>query len=882
MQRIAATLLALLVLAAAAPGQVLRQLDAIEAEAAATAARAERQPVFTAPPVGAEVLRLENGLEVVLLPNPSQPMVGVYTQVKVGSAWEDFATSGMSHMLEHLLFNGTDRYTQDELYAAADRLGAYNNAHTTDFYTDFMMVLPAEQLEQGLELQSQMLFHSLLPQEKFAKEQDIVLGELAMSRDRGDPYFEETLRQAMYGGSSLALPTLGTSATIAALDRDATYAFYKAWYVPNNMILTVAGRFDRDQTLTWLQEYYGEVAPRSVPVADLTPARPLVRTETLSRRGGGQRMAALVFAAPARGESDEAAFQLATQLLTADGSGILTRALEDLPEADRPSLAAWWQAAPGFARYVLEFTLTPTSDPDQLYGLVQNALAGALDAGLPADDLRAAVAGERTATLKQREQLRMTGIYIAEPLVLGGPDALLGHLDRIRAVTPESAAAALRTWLVDQPCLALLVEPEAADTGIAPLDAARLDRSVLPGGAVLVTQTDPYSELLAVHLTVRDRAGLDQRAGEPGALNLVHRLLTTGVAGCDAACLARRLGAIGAEIKLVDDPRFPMDDYYTTGRYSFLRLECPAEDAPEALALLVELVQYSTFTAEDLERERRDQERLLARRETSATARSQQLLREGLYGDHPLAQEPEGTTASVAAVGFDDLRSLYRRAFQPENLIIAVVSPLAHDEVARLLSGLPTAGGQPEALPPLPLTTAPLRLTASLGGSLGAVRVGAVRRVAAADEPALELLVDVLSDRLQMDLRETRGLGYSVGAAFELAAADRGVFTAWVSPPRARLAEAEEALNGDLRAFDAASITQDELDKARSARQGRLLMRRLDSISRAYYLAMSELDTGGLDAYRHGLDAYDGVTLADLRRVASFFSELPLVTVVVD
>jgi predicted Zn-dependent peptidase len=859
--------------------QPVRQVDAIRAGAVTVT---EVEPEFLAPPTGAEVLRLENGLQVLLLPNPSQPMVGVYTQVEVGSAWEDFATSGMSHMLEHLLFNGTERYTQDELYAEADRVGAYNNAHTTDFYTDFMMVLPSEHLEKGMELQSQMLFHSLVPDEKFPKEQGIVLGELAMSRDRGDPFFAETLRDVMYGGSALALPTLGTTATIAALERDAVYDFYKAWYVPNNMIVTVAGGFDRDEAVGWLEEYYGAVPPQSLPRIDLGEAAPIERTETISRRGGTRRMAALVFEAPAYGEDGMVAFDLATSLLTAEGSGILTLALEDLPEEDRPALSSWWQAAPGHARYVLQFELTDTTDPATLYQLVQTALIGALETGLQEDDLAAVVARERTSSLKQREQLRMTGIYLAESLVLGGPDAVLGRLDRLAATTTEDVAAALRTWLVGQPCLALLVEPAVVGAGTGTASRPSVTRSELPGGAVLVTETDPHSELLAVHLTVRGRARLDQRSGQPGTLNLVHRMLTSGVAGCDEACLARRLGAIGAEIKLVDDPRFPMDNYYTNGQFSFVRLECPAEHAEEALDLLSELAQFSTFTEDDLERERRAQLQLLARNERSASARARQLLRDGLYGDHPLALPPEGTPASVAAVTYDDARSLYRQAFRPENLIVSVVSPLTHDAVAALLDALPAGGGERPEREPAPLTTAPARLTDTMGGPLSVVRVGAVRAIDPADTAALELLVAVLSDRLQMDLRETRGLGYSVGAGLADLGDGRAQFTAWVNPPTARVAEGEEALAGALRTFDAASIGEDEFIAARNARQGRLLMRRLDSISRAYYLAMSELETGATTAYENQIAAYDGLTLADLQRVASFFSELPLVTVVVD
>src|SRR3990172_8580073 len=95
---------------------------------------------------------------------------GVNVVVKVGSAYETFSTSGMSHMLEHLLFNGTTTRSQKQLYDDVDRIGGYNNAHTDNFYTDFMMVTPTENIRKGMEIQADMLFNSTLPVEKFEKE----------------------------------------------------------------------------------------------------------------------------------------------------------------------------------------------------------------------------------------------------------------------------------------------------------------------------------------------------------------------------------------------------------------------------------------------------------------------------------------------------------------------------------------------------------------------------------------------------------------------------------------------------------------------------------------------------------------------------------------
>ena len=84
-------------------------------------------------PEGVSIFQLDNGIQVMLIEKPSLPMVGINTVVKVGSAYENFATSGMSHMLEHLLFNGTTTMTQKELYDATDKIGGYNNANTAEY-----------------------------------------------------------------------------------------------------------------------------------------------------------------------------------------------------------------------------------------------------------------------------------------------------------------------------------------------------------------------------------------------------------------------------------------------------------------------------------------------------------------------------------------------------------------------------------------------------------------------------------------------------------------------------------------------------------------------------------------------------------------------------
>jgi zinc protease len=325
-----------------------------------------------------------------------------------------------------------------------------------------------------------------------------------------------------------------------------------------------------------------------------------------------------------------------------------------------------------------------------------------------------------------------------------------------------------------------------------------------------------------------------------------------------------------------------MDDYYTTGRFSFIRVEVTAANGPAVIELLADLTQHASFSSEDFEAARQKLVARLEKRQGSARVRANRLFAESLYGEHPLARSPEGEIDVLNSLTYDETRRIYRKAFTPTNLIIAAVSPHSHEQLADQLTQLLPGRGKPtNGLPPLPVTESEARVAESIGGEMAAIRIGALLQVDTVDEKVCEILVAILSDRLQRDLRESRGLSYSVGAVISLHNGE-GEFEAWLNPPRERLAEGEQALRQSLAGFDPATIRQGELDRIRSARVGRWMMRRLSSMGQAYYMTMAELD-GDVTRYMRMLSGYDEITLADLQRAGQrYLTGMPLVTVVVD
>lgn len=444
---------------------------------------------------------------------------------------------------------------------------------------------------------------------------------------------------------------------------------------------------------------------------------------------------------------------------------------------------------------------------------------------------------------------------------------------------PPAMAAAMK----NQAAEAKEDDPAADMPAAAPVAAPlNVDRSVLKNGAVLVSQTNPASPLSAIHLAVRGRANIDREHGGAGALDIVHRLLDEGIPGCDKVCLARRLRDLGAVVKLVDDGRIPMDNYYTNGRFSFIRIETAAEYGPEVLDLLTEVIQHATFDEAGFDKVRDDRVADLERDEASARSTANAMLDAALYGDHPLVLPPEGNAASLGSLDFNQVRAVYRGAFAPENLVFSIVGPAVHADLKETLesrlggTGVPSAG-----LTPVPVTTAADNLTASVGGEMAAIRLGSIMTVDKADAGALKLTVAILSDRMAMDLREARGLSYSVGASLSVNG-ETGRFSSWINPPVERMDEGRQAVTEFITGFDAATITQEEMDKIRAARSGRMMMRRLSSMGQAYYLAMAELD-GDIAGYLNGLSEYDDLTLADLQTAAvKYLPNMVMVEVVVD
>ncbi len=214
--------------------------------------------------IGQKTVNLGNGIKVVLVKVEENPVVSCTVVFKVGLKHETPEINGVSHLLEHLVFNGTKKRTQKRLYADFDKIGCYNNASTSDHYTAYYILSSKENFEKAVEIQSDMLFHSIIPEDKMEKEKGIVKEEIR--KDQMSPmYYEDmTLRKALFSGTPYSMKVIGTEKSVSSLKRDTVYRYYKKFYSPENAVILVAGDFSEKEVLSVLEKYFGSVKPVAI------------------------------------------------------------------------------------------------------------------------------------------------------------------------------------------------------------------------------------------------------------------------------------------------------------------------------------------------------------------------------------------------------------------------------------------------------------------------------------------------------------------------------------------------------------------------------------------------------------------------------------------
>ncbi len=399
---------------------------------------------------------LDNGLQVVVIPDHRTPVVTQMIWYKVGSADETPGQSGLAHFLEHLMFKGTARHPEGEFSKTVSRIGGNENAFTSYDYTGYFQRVPRDQLATVMGFEADRMTGLVLKDENVLPERDVVLEEYNM-RVANNPAARlgEQVAAELYLNHPYGRPVIGWRHEIEKLDREAALAFYRRFYAPNNATLVIAGDVEAAEVRDLAQKTFGGIAAQpAIPAKRIRPQEPEPagpRTVTVADDKVGQPSMMrqyLVPAGPTAAKAERAALDVLAQALGGGSNSLLYRALV-VDQGLAVSAYAWYQGtAVDPSQFGVSATPKPGVDFPRLEAALDKVIAGVADNGIAASDLEDAKTQLVAETIyAQDSQAKLARWYGAALTVGLSIDDVRQLPDTIRAVTAEEVQAVARKYL---------------------------------------------------------------------------------------------------------------------------------------------------------------------------------------------------------------------------------------------------------------------------------------------------------------------------------------------------------------------------------------------------------------------------------------------------
>ncbi|WP_286175767.1 pitrilysin family protein [Labrenzia sp. CE80] len=425
---------------------------------------------------------LNNGLEVVVIPDHRAPVVTHMLWYKVGSADEPEGQSGVAHFLEHLMFKGTKNHPNGAFSTMVAEIGGQENAFTSTDYTAFFQRVAKEHLPLMMEMEADRMENLVLTDDVVAPELDVVLEERRMRVD-SDPgsKLREALTAITFVNHPYGSPVIGWQSEIEALNKESAISFYNRFYTPNNAVLVIAGDVESANVKKLAEQTYGKVVRRAEPGARVRPAEPPLAGErriSVSDPRVRQETVSMTWIVPSQttghGHEAEALDVLAYVL----GGGATSRLHKEAVLERKLAINAgsYYQGgALDDGRFGFYGSPREGHTLDEIEAVIQEELENVISNGITAEELarakRSMIASAIYAQDSQQSLARIFGSALATGQTIKDVQTWPSQLG---AVTPEDVQEAARKYLSGKPVVGRLVTP-TEDTALS--DTAKPEKS---------------------------------------------------------------------------------------------------------------------------------------------------------------------------------------------------------------------------------------------------------------------------------------------------------------------------------------------------------------------------------------------------------------------
>ncbi|MEZ5838673.1 MAG: pitrilysin family protein [Geminicoccaceae bacterium] len=420
-----------------------------------------------------ETFMLDNGMQVVVIPNHRAPVVAHWVWYRVGTADSPLGKSGLPHFLEHLMFKATDKIPQGEFSKIIARNGGNDNAVTSYDFTAYYQMIARDRLELVMGMEADRMVNLHLTDEAVLPERDVVIEE-RRSRVDNEPsaLLGEQLNVSQYLHHPYRLPVIGWMHEMESYTREDAVNFYKTWYAPNNAILVVAGDITADELRPLAERTYGQIPARDVPARVRVTEPPQRAERRIEMRDARVRQPSFVrsYLAPSYDQEDQKtayALEVLSELFGGGGTSRLYRSVV-VDQALASGIAAYYRGSSlDDTTFRIYASPRPNVSLDDIEKAINEQIATLLADGVTEDELARVKKRMLADAVYARDSLSGAARAFGAALTTGQTvDDVEAWPDRISAVSIEDINnAAKLVFDIRRSVTAKLLPEETEPTG---------------------------------------------------------------------------------------------------------------------------------------------------------------------------------------------------------------------------------------------------------------------------------------------------------------------------------------------------------------------------------------------------------------------------------
>ncbi len=768
-----------------------------------------------------ESFTLKNGLKVILHVDRSDPVVAVALTSHVGSARETEGRTGFAHLFEHLLFLESENLGKGGLDKLSARIGGSGaNGSTNRDRTNYFQTVPNDALEKMIWAEADKLgyFINTVTEPVLAKEKQVVKNEKRQGIDnRPYGHTNYVIDQNLYPeGHPYSWQIIGSLEDLQNATLQEVKDFFNQWYVPNNVVLTIAGDFDKQQAKDWVHKYFDEIeAGQEISKREKRPVT-LSETKSLYYEDNFARLPQLTMAWPSvySYHEDSYALEILTQYLS-DGKNapLYQNLVEEKELTDNVRMYNYTSELAG--QLMLQVTAFDQKELDDVKAGIEETISNFEKEGIPEKDLKRIKAGLETDFYNSISSVLGKGFQLAQYQIFAGdPNEINKNVDKIMAVTPRDVKRVFEKYIKGKNYVATSFVPKgqkelalsnsvpaevveeqivegaedevSADAEVAyEKTPSSFDRSTeppywgtpevktpeiwksrLPSGMDVLGITTDEVPLIRFSLEMEGGLLLED-SNKVGVSNLLANLMTKGTKDRSPEELEEAIELLGSSIDVNAG-----DEKITISGTSLAR------NFDKTMDLVKEILLEPRWDEEEFRLVKQQALSRIKQQEANPNSIAENEFRKLIYGKyHILSNNNLGTLESVEKINLQDLKNYYKNNLTPLRANFLAVGDLDRNKAVSSLKGI-SANWQPKSvkIPEFPEPEAPTTAKVYFydvpGAKQSVIKIGAPALAATEEDfyPAEVMNYRLggggFASQLFQELREGKGYTYGIRSGF--------------------------------------------------------------------------------------------------------------------